>query len=57
MYFEKKQKLLKTEHKCTFVYIINFTKKYYLFLGVFAALPPSFWYFYNFLSGVQKYVW
>ena len=35
------KKLLKTDHQCTFVYIMNFTKKN-PFLGIVAALRPSF---------------
>ena len=46
------KKLLKTKHKSTFVYNINFTI-FSQFLGIFAALWPCFYYFYNFFRGSE----
>ena len=46
------KKLLKTEHQCTFFYIMNFTSCC-PFWGIFAALRPSFYYFYIFFRGSE----
>ena len=46
------KKLLKTEHQCAFVYIMNFTN-FRPFWGFFAALRPSLSYFYNFFRGSE----
>ena len=42
----KHKKLLKTKHQCTFAYIMNFTN-FYPFLGISAALQPSFYQFFE----------